>query len=149
MNNYTIFWLVLAVVLATIEANTANLTTIWFAISALIVSVLSAFGIGTLAQLLIFMIISVALLVLTRSFVKKVLSKKTTPTNADRIILESGIVTEAIDPIQNTGQIKVLGQYWSAKSQNGELIEVDSRITVLSLEGVRAVVQKEKSEQTI
>ena len=146
MNNYTIFWLVLAVVLATIEANTANLTTVWFAISALVVSVLSAFGIGTLAQLLIFIIISVALLVLTRSFVKKVLSKRTTPTNADRIILQGGIVTEAIDPIQNTGQIKVLGQYWSAKSQDGQPIELGSRVTVLRLEGVKTVVQKQKSE---
>ncbi|MBQ9737262.1 MAG: NfeD family protein [Clostridia bacterium] len=146
MNDYTIFWLILAVVLAVIEANTANLTTIWFAISALVVSVLSAFGIATLAQLLIFIIISVALLLLTRSFVKKVLSKRTTPTNADRIILESGVVTEAVDPIQNTGQIKVLGQYWSAKSQNGEPIELGSRVTVLRLEGVKAVVQKEKSE---
>lgn len=141
MNGYTVFWLVLAAVFCMIEAATANLTTIWFAVSAVIVAVLAAFDAAALTQLLGFMCIAIILLVLTRPLVKKLLVKKTVATNADRIISQLGVVTEEVDPVLNKGQVMVMGQSWSAKSEDNNKIEVDRTVVVVRLEGVRAVVK--------
>lgn len=146
MNSYTFFWIALAVMFGAIEATTTNLTTIWFAISSVLMAFVSLAGISAPVQLVIFACLVAALLVLTRPLVKKVLAKKTVATNADRVISQPGVVIEDIDPIENSGQVKVLGQCWSAKSENGEKIAKDTKITVVALEGVKAVVKTAESE---
>lgn len=149
MNGYTVFWLVLAAVFCMIEAATANLTTIWFAASAVIVAVLAAFDAAALTQLLGFMCIAIILLVLTRPLVKKLLVKKTVATNADRIISQLGVVTEEVDPVLNKGQVVVMGQSWSAKSEDNNKIGVDRTVVVVRLEGVRAVVRPADDEEDV
>lgn len=140
MNGGVAFWLILAVFLALIEASTVNMVTIWPALAALITSVLASTGLGTTSQAIIFVVLSGLLLIFTRRFVKSVLLKKTMATNADRIIGAEGIVTQKIDAIENIGQVKVMGQIWSAKTSDGTVIEEGTRILVSSLEGVKAVV---------
>lgn len=140
MNGGVAFWLILAVILAIIEASTVNMVTIWPALSALITSVLAAIGIGATYQAIIFIVLSGLLLIFTRRFIKKVLLKKTSATNADRIIGAEGIVIEKIDAIENRGQVKVMGQIWSAKTIDGIVVEEGTRVIISSLDGVKAVV---------
>ena len=140
MNGGVAFWLILAVFLALIEASTVNMVTIWPALAALITSVLASTGLGATSQAIIFVVLSGLLLILTRRFVKSVLLKKTMATNADRIIGAEGIVIQKIDAIENIGQVKVMGQIWSAKTNDGTVIEEGTRVLVSSLEGVKAVV---------
>ncbi len=139
MHGYAFFWIALGVILGIIEASTSNLTTIWMAISSIIVAALSSLGLSPVAQLLVFAVISALLLLLTRPLSKHILSKKSIATNADRIISRKGLVTEAIDPIENSGKIRVMGQTWSAKSESGDPISPGTEVTVLRIEGVRAV----------
>ncbi len=140
MNSEVVFWVALAVVLGVIEASTVNMVTIWPTLSALITAIFAATGLGMAAQATVFVVCSALLLLLTRPFVKRVLVKKTYVTNADRIIGAEGVVIEKIDAMENSGQVKVMGQVWSAKAEDGAIIEMGSRITVLKLEGVKAVV---------
>ena len=135
-------WLIIAVVLGVIEASTSTLVTIWFALAALIVAGIAIFVENIWVLFAIFIIISAVLVVITRPLTKRFLNKKTVATNADRIILAKGIVTEQIDPIQNTGQVRVLGQIWSAKAVDGEPIEVDAIVMIKALEGVKVVVER-------
>ncbi len=144
MAYWTIFWIVTAVVLGVIEASTVNLITMWFAISALVTAVFSAFGIGLGAQITIFVVFSAILVFSTRPLVKKFVTGKTVPTNADRVIAKDGIVIQKIDTIENSGQVKVMGQVWSAKTKNGEVLEEDTPVVVEELEGVRVVVSAKK-----
>ena len=51
-----------------------------------------------------------------------------------------GIVTKDIDPIEGKGQVKVIGQVWSAKSEHP--ISEGTKVKVLSLEGVKIVVEE-------
>lgn len=141
MNSYTVFWLIIAVVLGVTEVSTINLTTIWFALAAFATAIFAAFGFEIMPQLLIFAVLSAVLVALTRPLAKRLMGKTIVPTNADRIISAKGIVIEEINSAENTGQIKVLGQIWSAKSEDGNNITVGSSVTVTSLEGVRAVVK--------
>ena len=140
MNNGVIFWLIVAVVLGMIEAATANLVTVWAAIAALAAAVCAAFGAGGYALFAVFVVVTAVLLILTRPLAKQIMLKKAVPTNADRIIGAEGIVTERIKPLENKGQIKVMGQVWSAKSADDKVIEVGTKVTVTALEGVKAVV---------
>ena len=139
MNSYTFFWIALAVLFGAVEATTTNLTTIWFAVASALMAFVSLLDISAPVQLVIFALLVTALLVLTRPLVKKLLVKKTVATNADRVISQPGIVLEDVDPIENSGQVKVLGQCWSAKSENGKTIPKNTKVTIVGLEGVRVL----------
>ena len=142
MNGNAIFWLALAIVLGVIEASTANLITVWFAVSALVVAVLAALGINGAALPVVFVVLAAILVVATRPLTKRFLSKKTVATNADRIISATGTVIVDIDPVENAGQVKVMGQVWSAKTADGAPLETGTAVRIVALEGVRVVVEK-------
>ncbi len=142
MNEQTAFWLLLAVVLGVIESCTVSLVTIWPAAAAVVAAFTAAFGAGEGVQGAVFVVVSGILLVLTRPLARKFVRRKAVSTNADRIIGAEGIVTERIDPVGAVGQVKVMGQIWSAKSETGEPIESGKCVTVSALEGVRAVVRE-------
>ena len=60
-----LIWLGILAVLLVIEAITAGLTTIWFAGGALIAAIASYVGAGVMAQILLFLCISLVLLIFT------------------------------------------------------------------------------------
>lgn len=142
MNDMFWFWLTVAVIMAVIEGITPALVTIWFMFGALAAMVLSIFVPSFAAQFAVFAGVSAVFLIFTRPLVKKFFRKtKTVYTNADRIIGQEGVVTEEISNLENKGQITVLGQVWSAKSQDGTIIPSDKTVTVCSIHGVKAIVK--------
>ena len=135
-------WLVVAVAALIIELATVNLVSIWFIAGALAAFAASCIGANIWIQLCVFIVVSAILIVTLMPAAKRLVSKSKTPTNSDRIIGETAVVTEKIDNIAATGQIKVLGSVWSAKSDDGDVIEKDSRVRVEKIDGVKAVVKK-------
>ncbi|MCL2087535.1 MAG: NfeD family protein [Oscillospiraceae bacterium] len=138
-------WVIVMVLLILIEVFTFNLATIWFACGALVAVFVSAFAPENFAaQIISFVVTSAILLPLTRPFVKK-FSRKAIPTNADRFVGEQGVVVEKIENLSATGQVKVLGQIWTARAQdNLTVFDVGEIITVNRLEGVKLIVEAEK-----
>ena len=61
-------------------------------------------------------------------------------TNVDSILGSEGLVTEAIDNIRGTGQVKIGGILWTARSENGSPIEEGALVTVDRVEGVKVLV---------
>jgi len=108
----------------------------------LIAWIFAGIGVPPIVQLLIFLGSSGILLYFTRPIAQKFLKIGHTRTNSDRLIGEVGIVIEKIDTIQGTGQIKVSGQIWSAKSFDKGVIERDDRVEILDIQGVKLVVKK-------
>ena len=149
MTTFTVCWLIAMVVFCVIEATTATLTTIWMAIAALITAGISLFNGTFLTQLLSFAIMSAVLVLFTRPLAKKFLDGKIVPTNADRIINAKGIVVKEILTEDGMGQIKVMGQLWSAKSNDKEPLKKGEEIVVLSIEGVCAIVEKAQNLQKV
>ena len=142
MSAYTVFWIVLAVVLGIIEASTVNFVTIWFAIGAVFALITAIITDSLLFQVVVFTGISVLSLILTRPFVKKVLNNKTVATNADRYINQKAYVTQKINGVSGLGQVKSMGQIWSAKSEDGLDINEGEEVIINRIDGVRAVVSK-------
>jgi len=135
-----IVWAALFVVLCIVEANTANLMTIWFACGALITLISVALGVPPAWQIPIFIVSSLILLALTRPLVKKKLAVKGEKTNADRVVGKTAIVRESITPDKFSGTVTVGGQVWSAVSFDGSTIDEGEEVIVEAIEGVKLVV---------
>ena len=140
MNWAAIVWLVLTVVFLIAEAATVTVISLWFAAGALAAMVTALLGGGIWLQIPVFLIVSAAALTALRPLVRKYLTPKLTATNIDSVIGSAGIVTGAIDNIAATGQVKLNGMEWTARSSSGEPICAGTRITVDRIEGVKVFV---------
>ena len=134
-------WLILLVVLVAGEAITVGLTFIWFAAGALGGLLVAVLGGAIWLQVVVFLILSAVTLILVRPAAAKLLTPGISPTNADRVLSQIALVTEEIDNIAETGQVKLFGQVWTARSENGEVISVQSRVRILRIEGVKVFVK--------
>lgn len=142
-----IIWVIAIIALVILEAATTQLIGIWFAVAALISLILALFEIDIWIQIVVFIVVSTALLLSTRPMAKRLLKNSPEHTNADRSVGETGIVIEEIENDKATGQVKVLGQTWSARSLNDEVIPVDEKVTVHSIDGVKLIVEVQKEQQ--
>ena len=143
-----IFWLAAVVILLFIESQTMGLTTIWFAGGAVAAFVAYFFHATFLAQVIIFIAVSIGLLVFTRPvFVNKMKTGKA-KTNIDAIIGTTGVCTSEIDD-NHYGRVKIGGMEWTAAAGEKDLkIEAGQEVIVKAIEGVKAiVVPAEKAEQ--
>lgn len=145
MQGAIVVWLITAVVFGVIEGATTFLVSIWMAAGAVAAAIVAALGYSIMAQLLTFLVVSALLLALTAPLTKRFRNRKMVSTNADRLIGQEGIVLSAIDPIENTGQVKVLGQIWSASGLDGETIAEGEKVLIESIEGVRVIVKKKSA----
>ena len=134
-------WLILLVALVTGEAITVGLTFIWFAVGAIGGLVVAVLGGAIWLQVVVFLALSTLTLVLVRPAAAKLLTPGISPTNADRVLSQIALVTEEIDNIAETGQVKLFGQVWTARSENGEVIPAQSRVRILRIEGVKVFVK--------
>ena len=83
---------------------------------------------------------AVLALVITRPLVKKYIRPKKEHTNADRVLNQTGIVVEEIDNVKATGQVKVDGKIWTARSADGTVIPYDSIVKTEKISGVKLIV---------
>ena len=143
----TIYWLAIFVILLIIEIVTMGLTTIWFAGGALAAMAAGLIGLGTGIQILVFLVVSVLLLVLTRPIAVKYFNQERQKTNAESLIGQQALVLEDIDTLQAAGLVEVRGQEWSAKTDepNGKIAK-KKVVVIEGIQGVKLIV-REKEER--
>ena len=90
---------------------------------------------------LILIALSAAALALIRPLSVKILKPRHDPTNADRVIGQTALVTEAIDNVEGKGLVVVSGQVWSARSQHNVDIPAGTQVRILRIEGVKVYVE--------
>lgn len=142
-------WLLIAILFFILEMMGPGFLLFWVGIGALITMVVSLFVDSIAIQIGVWVISSIALLFCTRPFANKFAKTDTTVTNAKSIIGKTGIVTKEINPMKETGQIKVNGEVWSAKSSKDNVIEEGAQIIILNIDGVKAIVEKAKEKTTV
>jgi len=133
-------WFVLAVVCFAAEGMTMQLTTIWFAIAALVMVFVSLLPIAAVYQICLFLILACALLILTRPFALKKLKANKTKTNADALIGQKALVTQTIGELEK-GEIKIEGKIWSAKTADGTPLSAENKCIIEKIEGVTCIVK--------
>ncbi|MFF7329524.1 NfeD family protein [Streptomyces sp. NPDC090306] len=135
-----VWWLVVAVALGIPLVVTAMPEFAMFGIGAAVSAVAAALGAGFVAQVLIFVVVSVALVAVVRPIAAR--------HSAQRPQLASGIdalkgkrarVLERVDG--RGGRIKLGGEIWSARALDSDSVyEVDQEVDVVEIDGATAVV---------
>jgi len=135
-----LFWLIVAFILAIIEAFSLGLTTIWFAGGAVAAVVAALLGASVPVQVVIFVVVSIALLVLTRPWAIRHFKKSIENTNIDAVIGKEALVTKDISPF-SAGEAKLNGLIWVAiATDKNKTIPAGTAARVDAVEGVKLIV---------
>ena len=141
MNWAAIIWAGLIVVFLIVEAACPiHLVSLWFAAGALVAAIAAWLSAPIWLQLVLFVLVSGALLACLWPLVRKYLNPKVTATNIDSVIGSVGMVTADIDNILSAGQVKLNGMEWTARSASGDPIETGTKVKVERIEGVKVFV---------
>lgn len=141
-------WMALVIIFLVVELVTVGLTTIWLAGGALVAFILAAIGAGFWLQLATFFVVSFVLIYFTRPFAVKYLNPRRTRTNSEELIGEVVKVTERIDNRAAEGTALAKGLEWSARAVSDDMvIEKDTLVKVLRIEGVKLIVEPVIAEQ--
>ena len=102
-------WILAALVSGIIEVMIVSFVFLMLAIGALAAGIAAACGANLMVQLIVFIIVSVALLVVLRPFLKGRIERSNNyvPSNTDRLIGKSGYVTETVG--ERHGRIQFSG----------------------------------------
>ena len=140
------FWLMAFIILVVMEFLTMGLTTIWFAIGALVAFFASLFGASFWIQIILFLVVSLVVLVVYRPLAVKYVNSKRTKTNVDDLVGKEAKVIEKIDNLNQTGRVILNGMDWSARTTIGGTIDVDTIVKVIEVKGVKLIVEPVISE---
>lgn len=135
-----IFWGVVIVLTLIIEAETTELVAIWFSVGGIPALICAVFETPIYIQILVFSVVSLVLVFLTRPLVKKFNLKNTIPTNADRLIGMVAKVTKEI-PVGGKGAVIVAYEEWSAISNISQVIEVEQNVLIKEIVGNKLLVE--------
>jgi membrane protein implicated in regulation of membrane protease activity len=134
-------WLAAGGALLVAEMLTVDLLFASLAFSAFMAAGVNALGFNMAVQGLTFGIAAVLSLFILRPIALKNLKKRTPDfaTNVDALV---GVPALTISVVTDrSGQIKLNGEIWSARSQSGEIAE-DSKVQVVAIEGATSVVTR-------
>ena len=141
-------WLAVLAACVVIEIATMGLTTIWFAGGALVAVVLAMFNVSFYVQAGAFLVVSIVLLVSTRSFAMKFFNQQRVKTNVDSIIGKKAIVLTEINNLKEQGQVSMNGMEWSARAyEEGCIIPAGAVVEVKEIRGVKLIVLENGKEQ--
>lgn len=112
-----ILWLGLVIILLIIEIATMGLTTIWFAGGAMAAFFSTFFGATPATQRTIFLVLSLALLVVTRPAAVKYMRGSRVKTNAESLIGRLAVVTAEINNLAQIGEVIISDVSWTARSR--------------------------------
>ncbi|WP_164249384.1 NfeD family protein [Streptomyces sp. S4.7] len=135
-----VWWLIAAVGLGIPLVLTAMPELGMFSAGAVAGAVVAALGGGIVAQVLVFVAVSVALIAVVRPLAARQGSR--TPrlaTGIDALKGREAVVVERVD--SSGGRIKLAGEIWSARSLDAEQVfEPGEKVDVADIDGATAVV---------
>lgn len=142
----SICWLIIFLVLLVMEIFSLGLTTIWFAIGAVVAFIATLVGAGIVVQVVLFFAVSIITLIATRPIAVKYFSKNTEKTNVEGIIGKNVVITQRIPDINTTGKASLDGEIWRARSLENEPMEEGELVEIVAVEGVKLIVKKKGSK---
>lgn len=134
-------WLSVIIVAVFLEIITqVQLVSVWAAVGGLIALISYLCGANEIIQIIIFFVVTIVSIILTRPLVKKLTKFKKSATNADMNVGKTGKVIKIINETDGIFQVKVSGCEWSAVTEDKNILPIGSDVTVKSIEGVKLIV---------
>lgn len=137
-----LWWLGGALVLGVVEMLTVDLIFLMFAGGALAAMLLAVLGAPVWAQILVFSVVSIVLLLGVRPWAKRALDR-TTPDSLTNVAAHVGReATVLIDVTDRAGRVKLLGEVWTARAAgHGTVLPAGTTVRVVRIDGAIAVVE--------
>lgn len=137
----SIAWLIFAIVMFIFEAMTVGLVCIWFGLGALVAYIVSLFTDVIIIQLIVFVIATILSFIVIKPIFKKFIPQTDNNTNnTSRLIGRNVKVIKQID--DNDGRVLVGDVSWIAKSNDNSIIEVDTMVKIIDVNGNTLTVKK-------
>ncbi|MER7055830.1 NfeD family protein [Streptomyces sp. NPDC000351] len=135
-----VWWLVAAAGLGIPLVVTAMPEFGMLAIGAVAAAVASGFGVDVVVQVLVFVIVSVALIAVVRPIAARHRSQRPQlATGVDALKGRQAVVLERVDG--SGGRIKLAGEVWSARAlDSGRAYETGEEVDVVDIEGATAII---------
>lgn len=135
-------WIGIGIAAIVVELLTPSaLVSIWFAVGALAAWLCALMDLPLVVQVIVCLVVSVLFIVTVRPFAVKYLRGNVTPTNADRLIGDFGVVTKQIGE-DDWGEVKIHGTLWSAVSVDHVVIKVGTKVKIAAIEGAKLLVRE-------
>lgn len=141
-----IVWAAVIILAAIVEAMSPQLVSIWFVGGGIAGFAAHFFRAPIWLQVIIAAVVTLVLLLATRPFVTRTLQERKVSTNADRVVGETAVVTEAIDNVLAKGRATVLGNDWTARTEDGAAVPAGEKVTVVRIEGAKLIVSAHKAQ---
>lgn len=135
-----IIWLIVAAFFLVTELCTTALVSIWFVPSALITALVAVWVDSIVAQIVLFVALSIVCLILFQKLYKNRLKPGSDDVDSNnRLIGKTAKAASEITDID--GKVSVGGVYWHAVSDDGD-IEPEEIVEIKSVNGTTLVVSK-------
>lgn len=136
-----ILWMILAAIFVIGEIFTAGFFIMWFGIAAAAAGLGALLGLSMEWQLAIFVLVSLFLVLISRTFANKITKTQPAGIGADRFIGKKAIVLQEINNDKGTGRVRMDREEWRAESESGDIIPVDSHVETVQIEGTHLIVK--------
>ncbi|SMF82200.1 NfeD family protein [Streptomyces sp. Amel2xC10] len=135
-----VWWLVGAAALGIPLVVTAMPEFGMFAVGAVAGAIVAGLGFGAVAQVLVFIVVSVALIAVVRPIAARHSAQRPQfATGVDALRGKQAVVLERVDG--SGGRIKLAGEIWSARALDSDrAYEVGQEVDVVEIEGATAIV---------
>jgi membrane protein implicated in regulation of membrane protease activity len=135
-----VWWLVGAAALGIPLVVTAMPEFGMLAVGAVAAAVTAGLGGGVVAQVLVFVIVSVALIAVVRPLANRHARQRPQhATGIDALKGRQAVVLERVDG--EGGRIKLAGEVWSARAlDSGQAYDVGQSVDVVDIEGATAII---------
>ena len=145
MPQFTLWiWLGVVVVATIVELMTLDMTSIWFAISGIVALILSAFdSIGWLVQLIVFVVLSAALIIGLRPIARKFFLRHMHEKTNTATLIGKKVYMLTTASFGTLGSVKVGDVVWSAIPEDEtQTIEEGVIVEIVAIQGNKLIVKK-------
>ena len=135
-------WLILCGVFLIIEIFTVSFLMFWPGMGALLAFIANILGFSFPIQIGVFVVSTALMIIFMKPLMSKIFKTKDVPMNKDAMVGKQALVVKEIDNLNSKGQVKVNGELWSAISDDDNIIEENSTVEILGIDGVKLRVKK-------
>ena len=143
MDTLIIIWAAVIAIALVLELITCDLYTSWFCAGGLAALIMAACGVDVHWQVIVFVVLSVALLVSLRPIFKRMLQVQTTYTNLDANVGKEFKLLENVK--EGLSTIRINDVIWTVKCNAA--LKAGADVVVTGTDGNKYVVEKKKEDK--
>jgi len=134
-------WVLTGLILGVLELKLSGYVMLWFGIGAFVAALLATLGLPFNTQLAAFNIVSVALLLSSRTLLRRFFMRGASSVRhgVEAMLGADAVVVEPI-PRDGFGTVRINGELWTARSLEGAIAEGE-RVRIENLEGLKLAVR--------